>query len=333
MVLNPAIKYSWIDKYWTQDERKYARSIVNRYMLEYAEAQDFDAQYPNGHNSSSSAVQAQLSGLDTVFNWADTTDNHIGSLGSVTPTASPIVSRTVSLSDPPPPSPLRPDSTPVRVRTAAQRSFSVELEHKKYIDLGLWDTKRQGPLDLVKHWATQGTPLPYLHAIAMDVLPAQASSVSSERVFSSSKLTCTRARNKISTSTVEALQILKYALRHRFPSVASSKTSYEASDEFEVDSSCTLDLMVRLGDHEWGHDAILEAETASKFELRGRAQPRHHALELRLHSGVAKPPAPSGPLDSSSSPPPPPPRRLPPNDWYIRRERGHNLGCPEPSAP
>ncbi|CAE7195430.1 unnamed protein product, partial [Rhizoctonia solani] len=29
----------------------------------------------------------------------------------------------------------------------------------------------------------------------------------------------------------------------------------------------------------------------------------------------------------------PPPRRLPPNDWYTRRERGHDLGCPEPSVP
>ncbi|KDN34703.1 hypothetical protein RSAG8_12225, partial [Rhizoctonia solani AG-8 WAC10335] len=64
----------------------------------------------------------------------------------------------------------------------------------------------------------------YLNALAMDVLPAQASSVSSERVFSLSKLTCTRARNKISTSTVEALQILKYALRHRQPSAAPTET-------------------------------------------------------------------------------------------------------------
>ncbi|CAE6447445.1 unnamed protein product, partial [Rhizoctonia solani] len=172
----------------------------------------------------------------------------------------PIVPRIASSSSsaPPPPSPLRPDSTPVRAMLAAQQSLSVNLEHKKYVNLGLWDLKRQGPLDLVKYWTTQGTPFSYLNALAMDVLPAQASSVSSERVFSSSKLTCTRARNKISTSTVEALQILKYALRHRQPSAAPTETL----DESEIDSTCTLDLMVRLSGYEWGHDAILEVETA-----------------------------------------------------------------------
>jgi hypothetical protein len=49
--------------------------------------------------------------------------------------------------------------------------------------------------------------------VALNILPAQASSVSSERVFSSSKLTCTQFRNKISVSNVEALQILKHSLR------------------------------------------------------------------------------------------------------------------------
>ena len=44
----------------------------------------------------------------------------------------------------------------------------------------------------------------------MDVLPAQASSVPSERIFSSSKETCTHRRNNISPTILEALQILKF---------------------------------------------------------------------------------------------------------------------------
>jgi len=44
----------------------------------------------------------------------------------------------------------------------------------------------------------------------MDVLPAQASSVPSERVFSSSKQTCTDLRNNLSPKIIEALQILKF---------------------------------------------------------------------------------------------------------------------------
>ena len=52
---------------------------------------------------------------------------------------------------------------------------------------------------------------PYLFQLAMDILPAQASSVSCERVFSSSKETCTPRRNRINPELMEALQILKFS--------------------------------------------------------------------------------------------------------------------------
>ncbi|KAG8741458.1 hypothetical protein FRC11_014810, partial [Ceratobasidium sp. 423] len=54
-----------------------------------------------------------------------------------------------------------------------------------------------------------------LYQIAMNVLPAQTSSVSSEQVFSSSKLTITAQRSRLSASNVEYLQVLKHALRLR----------------------------------------------------------------------------------------------------------------------
>ncbi|EUC67723.1 AC9 transposase, putative, partial [Rhizoctonia solani AG-3 Rhs1AP] len=184
MVLNPSVKYSLIDKYWTEEERKNARVIVTQFMLAYAEAHDSVAQYSSNRDMVSSGAQAQFSGLSTVFGWDDLSGGQEGNFGSTVPSASPIVPRIASLSSSalPPSSPLRPDSTPVRARSAAQRSLSVELEHEKYVNLGLWDLKRQGPLDLVKYWTTQGTPFSYLNALAMDVLPAQASSVSSEQV-------------------------------------------------------------------------------------------------------------------------------------------------------
>ena len=43
----------------------------------------------------------------------------------------------------------------------------------------------------------------------MDVLPAQASSVPCERLFSSGKETCTARRNRIHPELMEALQVLK----------------------------------------------------------------------------------------------------------------------------
>ena len=46
----------------------------------------------------------------------------------------------------------------------------------------------------------------------MDVLLVQASLVLSECVFSSSKMTCTSERNRISMKTMESFQVLKHAL-------------------------------------------------------------------------------------------------------------------------
>ena len=51
---------------------------------------------------------------------------------------------------------------------------------------------------------------PLLFHVAMDVLSAQASSVPSECISSSSKETCTLRRNCISPTMLEALQILKF---------------------------------------------------------------------------------------------------------------------------
>lgn len=45
----------------------------------------------------------------------------------------------------------------------------------------------------------------------MDVLPAQATAVPCERVFSSSKETCTLRRSQLGTTTIEMLQVLKYS--------------------------------------------------------------------------------------------------------------------------
>jgi hypothetical protein len=54
---------------------------------------------------------------------------------------------------------------------------------------------------------------PTLFKVAMDYLPIQASSVPSERVFSSSAETDTKKRNRIHPVLMEALQMLKFALK------------------------------------------------------------------------------------------------------------------------
>jgi hypothetical protein len=47
----------------------------------------------------------------------------------------------------------------------------------------------------------------------MDILPAQASAVACERLFSSGKETCTPRRNRINPDLMEALQTLKFSFR------------------------------------------------------------------------------------------------------------------------
>jgi hypothetical protein len=104
----------------------------------------------------------------------------------------------------------------------------------------------------------------------MDVLPAQASSVSSERVFSSSKITCTRARNKISARTIEQLQLLKYYIRHHrapindpdeSPMICNNlvaETEYPGKNSQPPVIHQTLDMMTRLSESDWNDEAILE---------------------------------------------------------------------------
>lgn len=54
---------------------------------------------------------------------------------------------------------------------------------------------------------------PTLHKMAMDYLPIQASAVPCERAFSSGSETLTPRRNRIEPCMMEALQMLKFALK------------------------------------------------------------------------------------------------------------------------
>ena len=54
---------------------------------------------------------------------------------------------------------------------------------------------------------------PTIYALALDILPIQATSVPCEHVFSSSKETTTARRNRISGELMEQLQMLKYSIK------------------------------------------------------------------------------------------------------------------------
>ncbi|KIK76463.1 hypothetical protein PAXRUDRAFT_95380, partial [Paxillus rubicundulus Ve08.2h10] len=56
---------------------------------------------------------------------------------------------------------------------------------------------------------------PLLSQVAMDVLPAQASSIPCECAFSSSKETCALQQNNLSPHLPEALQVLKFKYKQK----------------------------------------------------------------------------------------------------------------------
>ncbi|EKM60179.1 uncharacterized protein PHACADRAFT_189306 [Phanerochaete carnosa HHB-10118-sp] len=85
---------------------------------------------------------------------------------------------------------------------------SVEQEWYAYIA-----EPTDGFVDAITYWKASQTRFPTIYAIAMDILPIQASAVPCERVFSSGKITVTDRRNKISGELMEALQILKFRFK------------------------------------------------------------------------------------------------------------------------
>lgn len=89
----------------------------------------------------------------------------------------------------------------------------AECEFSRYDDEGILHETAEQNTDFVRFWEKKEHTFPLLFRVAMDVLPAQASSVPSERIFSSSKETYTLRRSNLSPATLEALQVLKFVYK------------------------------------------------------------------------------------------------------------------------
>ncbi|KAF8751058.1 hAT family C-terminal dimerization region [Rhizoctonia solani] len=275
MVLNPCIKYTWIDSHWTEEEKRLAREIVKGFMLKYLEARERQSTVTGSEDLSTQASQAQGRGINALFMEPERClyDDEFG----VTPPQSPAAPARIQ------PTPKRPlldtftlspyASSPSRAASIHQK-LTVNTEHERYVKEKVLPLSELGKTDLVKHWTRKRGAEVFTPAGCCDgCTPAQASSVSSEQVFSSSKLTCTRARNRMKANTVESLQILKYAIRNRYKhkraSVAAndkggnddtSPQGSQSDQSEDTSDSSSLDFMTRLGDADWGHDAILDED-------------------------------------------------------------------------
>ena len=88
---------------------------------------------------------------------------------------------------------------------------------------------------------------PVWACLARDYLAIMASSVSSERAFSSARITITKCRNRLKADVVEALQGLKCAFKRNLivrepppSSVLEAEILIEEEAEMEVEDSMTI---------------------------------------------------------------------------------------------
>lgn len=86
---------------------------------------------------------------------------------------------------------------------------------------------------LLNHLQSKQTSYPLLFHVAMDILPAQASSMPCKQIFSSSKHTCTDSQNCLQLEIVEALQLLKFTYKQSHlnftPDLITEKMDYNIS--------------------------------------------------------------------------------------------------------
>ncbi|KZV78702.1 hypothetical protein EXIGLDRAFT_588557, partial [Exidia glandulosa HHB12029] len=105
---------------------------------------------------------------------------------------------------------LRPANT-APTAAAAPPTELWRVEYESYIRS---DHDVPDGMPLVQWWGMNSSRYPTWTSLSGDYLPAMASSVSSERIFSSAGITITKRRNRLQGDIVEATQVLKAAIRN-----------------------------------------------------------------------------------------------------------------------
>ena len=91
------------------------------------------------------------------------------------------------------------------------------------------------------------TEFPLMFKVALDILPVQASSVSCERIFSSSKETCALRRNLLSPALLEVLQVLKHIYKQGRLDFTSHLITTEEDYSIERVTEEAINELVSLG--------------------------------------------------------------------------------------
>lgn len=109
-----------------------------------------------------------------------------------------------------------------------------------------------------------------MYRVALDVLPAQASSVACERMFSSAKETDTLRRNRLTPDTMEALQILKYHFRQARLNFVDRLVAHE--EDYTIEGPLTEAAVIELLD-EGKYDELKDLIQNSKEVLSETSPP------------------------------------------------------------
>ncbi|QRV87948.1 hAT family dimerization protein [Ceratobasidium sp. AG-Ba] len=217
MAVNPCMNFRWIGQHWDRIARNTARLHVKEKMFEIRKNQYKSS--PTAINrpqaEAERAAQAQQNGYMRVL----TLGSEIRLVSSSSKCA---YHKSPTTSSNPMPEPSTSPSLPLSSQHLMKEGdllvrcmAEVDAELLRWEALDNHNADMMGTVTLVDFWKAHCYDFPLLYEIAMDVLPVQASSVSSERAFSSSKMTCTRERNKISAESMEYLQVLKHSLHRR----------------------------------------------------------------------------------------------------------------------
>ncbi|CCO37986.1 hypothetical protein BN14_12147 [Rhizoctonia solani AG-1 IB] len=211
MAVNPTLKLQWINAHRTPQRAQEAELVVKREMLRVLQLSGNSLKrYREENTGAADAARAQWSGyMRLLARASEGTVSRASERARIQARGAQQRPEDVTLSESP------------HIAPAPSNPFaSIEGEFVRYMSAGTASyadpkSESMGSVELVDYWKVHQYTYPLLYRIAMNVLPAQASSVSSERVFSSSKMTCTSERSRLSTESVEYLQVLKHALVRR----------------------------------------------------------------------------------------------------------------------
>ncbi|CAE6432643.1 unnamed protein product [Rhizoctonia solani] len=226
MAINPTLKFSWSDQQGPvqgQEARVMVKDSMYKVRCRLVAPLAVSGKQAPTHVASQAQGRgyARLLTVSKAINRASETTQNLGN--SIQPKPS----------EPSPKPPSRQELTVMYMT-------DVEAELLRWEQYEWAGNDTMGTVNLVEFWKTHRNVFPLLYQIAMNILPVQASSVSSERAFSSSKLTCTRERNNISAEHMGHLQVLKHSLHRR---------------RANHDNNQTLDFMAHIVDPD-GEDLV-----------------------------------------------------------------------------